>query len=194
MRSGSAATRPSSSSNACSLRSSSMQGAGDAQLAGEADRRRVVDRLVGVDRGIEVLLVDVHVADQERRLGQVRLQEQRQAGVEHGPRAALLLMQRLSDAPQRIGHAAGGAVERRRQDAPGLELGEHALQDRLIGPLRHLLADQPERGVASRPGGPAGSPAPGPGAPAPDDRPACRRAASPRPRSRRPARSSSMAL
>ena len=38
-------------------------------------------------------------------------------------------------------------VERRRQDAPGLELGERALQDRLIGPLRHLLADQAERGV-----------------------------------------------
>ena len=124
-----------------------MQRGGDAQLAGEADRRRVVDRRIGIDRRIEVLLVDEHVADQERRLGQVRLQVERQAGIQHGTRAAPFLVQRLRDSPQRVGHAAGRIVERRRQRAPGLELGERAFQDRLIGPLGHLLADQPERAV-----------------------------------------------
>ena len=125
-----------------------VQGARLAQLGQIRQGRVRRDGLVGLDRGFQVALLRHHVADQERRLGQIAPREDGKAGVDHRHPIAALLVQRLGDAQERVRDAALGVVERRRRRRTGLERRDQIDQDRLLAAVGELLADHLDRRLA----------------------------------------------
>ena len=95
-----------------------------------------------------VVLLGHHVADQKRRLGKIGPREHGQSRIDARHAVALLLVQRLGDAQERIRYAAGGVGERRLRAAAILQAPDQIDEHGLLAPIGQFLAQDLDGCVA----------------------------------------------